>query len=71
MLQFSFRQFGYLNATFLKTVMHDPVYCSVAITDNLAMPQLRCPEFGKDFSERSALTFTDTGFLISKNSRSL
>ena len=48
--------------------MHDRIYCSVAITENLAMPRLRCPEFGKDFSERPALTFTDIGFLISKNS---
>ena len=51
--------------------MHDPIYCSVAIIKNLAMPRLRRPEFGKDFSERSGLTFTDTWFLISKNSRSL
>ena len=28
--------------------MHDPIYFSVAITENLAMPRLRCPEFGKD-----------------------
>ena len=40
--------------------MHDPIYCSVAIIKNLAMPRLRRPEFGKDFSERSGLTFTDT-----------
>ena len=51
--------------------MYDTFYCSVAIIENLAMPRLRRPEFGKDFSERSRLIFTDTWFLISKNNRSL
>ena len=52
--------------------MHDPIYCSVAITENLAIPRLRYPEFRKDLkTEKTALTFTDIEFLISKNSRSM
>ena len=73
MRQFSFRQFGYLKTyLFKKRVMHDPIYCSVAITENLAIPRLRYPEFRKDLkTEKTALTFTDIEFLISKNSRSM